>query len=264
MPDPTSTQTNFADEMERLAGEAERLTSRASGGSSSGGGMDVEVSAALLAMLRPLGSEISKLQEHFDAKVAELREQIKESAARTKEAEIEELRRVSEQMSKRLNLESANQKLFDQLHAELKSYRDDFIHESLHRPVIRDLIALHDDLRAHCQHIEDLTEMGASESTDLENLKRNSSNLSHFLLEILHRLGVEDYQTASETVDLQSQKVMRHEPAREPGETGLITQRLRPGFRWRGKTLRPEEVVVKKWTVPPDQSPEQEPSSGES
>ncbi len=44
------------------------------------------------------------------------------------------------------SVESANQKLFDALHAELKGYKDNFLFDSLQKPFIRDLVSLFDDL----------------------------------------------------------------------------------------------------------------------
>ena len=42
--------------------------------------------------------------------------------------------------------ETVNQKLFDSLHEELISYRDNFVRDSLQKPFIRDLLVLFDDL----------------------------------------------------------------------------------------------------------------------
>src|SRR5436305_8475983 len=37
-----------------------------------------------------------------------------------------------------------NQRMFDALHEELKGYKDGFLLESVHKPIIRDLISLYD------------------------------------------------------------------------------------------------------------------------
>jgi len=44
------------------------------------------------------------------------------------------------------NKNGVSQKLFDALHDELRGYKDGFLLEVLHRPLIRDLILLYDDL----------------------------------------------------------------------------------------------------------------------
>src|ERR1051325_5052030 len=45
----------------------------------------------------------------------------------------QEFRKVEEQLSAIRSTERVNQKLFDTLHAELRSYRDNFVHESLQK-----------------------------------------------------------------------------------------------------------------------------------
>ncbi len=60
----------------------------------------------------------------------------------------EQFRKMDEHMVALRNTESVNQRLFDSLHQELKKYRDNFLHESLQKPFIRDLLILFDDLSA--------------------------------------------------------------------------------------------------------------------
>src|SRR5690349_8378905 len=53
---------------------------------------------------------------------------------------------VDKQLASIRNTESVNQQLFDSLHAELLKYRDNFLHESLQKPFIHDLVYLYDHL----------------------------------------------------------------------------------------------------------------------
>ncbi len=39
-----------------------------------------------------------------------------------------------------------NQRMFDALHEELHGYKDGFLLDSVHRPIIRDVISLYDDI----------------------------------------------------------------------------------------------------------------------
>ena len=50
--------------------------------------------------------------------------------------------------------ESVNQRLFNSLHQELISYRDNFLRESLQKPFIRDLVVLFDDLNSLAAQLE--------------------------------------------------------------------------------------------------------------
>ncbi len=85
------------------------------------------------------------------------------------------------------NTESVNQRLFNSLHEELRSYRDDFLRDSLQKPIIRDLIVLFDDLSAVAESVP------TSSAEDGGNCRGRKiwHNTIHTLVEILHRLEVE-------------------------------------------------------------------------
>ena len=51
-----------------------------------------------------------------------------------------------------------NQKLFDSLHDELLKYRDNFLHESLQKPFIHDLVHLFDDLSSLSEQLRTAAE----------------------------------------------------------------------------------------------------------
>src|SRR2546428_12477507 len=65
----------------------------------------------------------------------------------------EQFRRIDEQLASIRNTESVNQQLFDSLHAELLKYRDNFLHESLQKPFIHELVYLYDHLNGLCEQL---------------------------------------------------------------------------------------------------------------
>ena len=140
--------------------------------------------------------------------------------------------------------ESVNQKLFDSLHEELISYRDNFVRESLQKPVIRDLLVLFDDLSALVAQLETAATAEESRPQDVQT-HDNLRNILHFVVEVLHRLEVVEVEEQS-TVDRTLHRVIELEPTDCSEEDGQIARRIRRGFTWRGKLLRPEEVVVKR------------------
>ncbi len=72
------------------------------------------------------------------------------------------LETISQQMQRLNSVESANAKLFDALHAELKGYKDNFLFDALQKPFIRDLVSLFDDLSAmHEQIVKRLADSDA-------------------------------------------------------------------------------------------------------
>lgn len=140
-----------------------------------------------------------------------------------------------------------NQKLFDVLHEELINYRDNFVRDTLQKPFIRDLLVLFDGLSAIVEQSERLATEGKKRTTAAETQAReNLSNMLHLLLEILHRLEVTE-MAEQEKIDRNLHRVITHEPAESEAEDGLIVRRLKRGFLWHGRVLRPEEVVAKRF-----------------
>jgi len=153
--------------------------------------------------------------------------------------------RIEEQLAVIRDSETVNQKLFDSLHQELISYRDNFVRDALQKPFIRDLLVLFDDLSAIAGQIGAAAqneESGEEHARSHENL----SNVLHFLVEILHRLEVNEIE-ARDTVDRTLHRVISFEPAETAEEDGRIVRRLKRGFIWHDRVLRAEEVVAKRF-----------------
>jgi molecular chaperone GrpE (heat shock protein) len=156
-------------------------------------------------------------------------------------------KKIDEQLSAIRSTGSINQQLFDSLHAELLKYRDNFLHESLQKPFIHDLVNLYDDLTALGQQLRNASEERAGKRGHIAQWRDNLENSIHSLVEILHRFEVNEIE-AKERVDRSYHKILSYEPADFPEEDGCIVMRVKRGFVWRGKLLRPEEVIAKRFS----------------
>ena len=162
---------------------------------------------------------------------------------------IESLRSLLDQKN------GVNQRMFAALHEELKGYKDGFLLESVHKPIIRDLISLYDDLTAiHGQMQETVVDAaktpGIAGAALLERLKTMDMNIEHnceFLIEVLARLEVTLLPVGEGKLDMVTQRALAVEIAEDPDEDGDIARTLKRGFMWKGRVIRPEEVVMKKW-----------------
>ena len=74
----------------------------------------------------------------------------------------------------------------------------------------------------------------------------NLENAAHSLLEILHRFEVKEIEP-TEHVDRALHRVVNYEPADFAEDDGRIVMRVKRGFFWRGKLIRPEEVIAKRF-----------------
>ena len=139
--------------------------------------------------------------------------------------------------------EGVNQRLYDSLHEELLKYRDNFLHESLQKPFIHDLILLFDDLSGLSEQLR--TAMKGQRDS-IAQWRDNLENAIHSLTEILHRMEVNEIE-AKEMVDRAYHRVVSNEPADYAEDDGRIVMRIKRGFLWRDQVLRPEEVVAKRF-----------------
>jgi molecular chaperone GrpE (heat shock protein) len=149
-----------------------------------------------------------------------------------------------------------NQRMFDALHQELKGYKDSFLLETVHRPIIRDLISLYDDLaEIHRQIGNEIGEQIAAEMAGpaaealLQRMKILETNVGHkleFIVEVLARLEVSPMPPGRGKLEKQTQRAVAVEMTSDPEEDTLIVRTVKRGFVWRDRVLRAEEVVMKK------------------
>ena len=152
---------------------------------------------------------------------------------------------IDKQLALIRNSEGVNQQLFDSLHAELLKYRDNFLHESLQKPFIHDLVYLYDHLSGLYEQLSSAAQEKGKRSR-VSQWRDNLENAIHSLVEILHRFDVREIEPR-EHVDRAFHRVLNFEPADFPEEDGTIVMRVKRGFVWRGKLIRPEEVIAKRF-----------------
>jgi len=220
----------------------------------------VRAYASLPQMLRPVllglqaaaraSGENTALLHKIDEKLDQQAEIASPEAAQKSLPDlIDGLRSLLEQKN------GVNQRMFAALHEELKGYKDGFLLESVHKPIIRDLISLYDDLFAiHGQMQETVVDAaktpGIAGAALLERLKTMDMNIEHnceFLIEVLARLEVTPLPVGTGKLDMVLQRALGVEIAEDPDEDGDIVRTLKRGFMWKGRVFRPEEVVMKKW-----------------
>src|SRR3954465_14171714 len=155
------------------------------------------------------------------------------------------LQQIEEELAAIRNTETVNQRLFDSLHEELFKYRDNFVHESLQKPFIHDLVHLFDDLSGLVTQLPTNAQEHKKRGQATQ-WRDNLDNAIHSLVEILHRLEVTEIEP-HEKLDRTLHRVVSFEPADYPEEDGRIVMRLKRGFLWRGAVIRPEEVIAKRY-----------------
>jgi molecular chaperone GrpE (heat shock protein) len=239
-PKPIKVTDEFAAAMQQLSAEAEktlpshlRIVSEES---------QLENGASSAKEIRALTLRLANLENILIKKIDNLA-----VAPALQSADIaERLQRIEQQVLSVRTTESVSQQLFDSLHDELLKYRDNFLHESLQKPFIHDLVHLFDDLTSLSEQLRNAAATDAQCAGHATVWSDNLENALHSLMEILHRFDVKEIEP-KEVVDRALHRVVSFEPANFPEEDGRIVMRVKRGFLWRGKMVRPEEVIAKRF-----------------
>lgn len=163
---------------------------------------------------------------------------------------------------------TVSQNMFSALHQELKGYKDGFLLQTVHRPIIRDLVTLYDDVAELHRQLSEIapspTEGNAEQNPILDRIRQVATNMAnnmHFILEVLDRLEVTVMPLGPEKLDKLTQKAVNVEVAASAEEDGAVVRCVKRGFLWKEAILRPEEVVIKRWKQPSTSAPASEASS---
>jgi len=225
----------FASTMQQLSAEAEMTMPEKTWNGHEGAAQFAQI----LNEFRALNGRMTSFEQTVLARLEKLEKTEQNDFA-------EQFRKMDENMAALRNTETVNQRLFDSLHDEMIKYRDNFLHESLQKPFIRDLVILFDDLSGLLSQLQMATEAGDGKRGALGQWRDNLENAIHSLTEILHRMEVSEIEP-KETVDRALHRVISFEPADFAEEDGQIVMRVKRGFLWRDQVLRPEEVVAKRF-----------------
>jgi molecular chaperone GrpE (heat shock protein) len=234
------TKDEFAAVMKLLSAEAEK-TPRADAPEDGENASNKSGAAEILNVFHLLNDRMQRLETTLSDRIDQLANSIPQPSADL----LQQFQKVDEQLSAIRSTESVNQRLFDSLHEELLKYRDNFLHESLQKPFIHDLVHLFDDLTSLSSQLQSAAE-DESKRGAVAQWRDNLENAVLSLLEILHRFEVKEIE-AGENVDRALHKVISYEPADYAEEDGRIVMRVKRGFQWRGKLIRAEEVIAKRF-----------------
>ena len=193
-----------------------------------------------------LAKKLDALSERIQGLESALLSRLEQIAAPAQPTDLaQQFQKVEEHLTALSSSESVNQKLFDSLHAELLKYRDNFLHDSLQKPFIHDLVYLYDHLNSLCDQLRNAAHEKGKRG-HVAQWRDNLENAIDSLVEILHRFEVKEIEP-KDRVDRAYHRVINFEPADFPEEDGQIVMRVKRGFFWRGKLIRPEEVIAKRF-----------------
>ena len=150
--------------------------------------------------------------------------------------QIQELARSFES---KLKYDAHKNKIIDGLHQDLQEYRQGLLQKYLQRIFI-DVIKIIDDMRKFAAHH---TNTHTHDET-VEKLIKFIINTASDLEDLFTWEGIIPYTCEEDRLDTGRQRVVDKIVTDDPEKDRTIAARLRPGYEYEGKVLRPEMVNI--------------------
>lgn len=139
------------------------------------------------------------------------------------------------QLSEATTREETQKHAFDQLYAELRQYKDDFVFQA-EKPLLLDLLLFYDSLNWFQQSL-------VKKEMSPDVISDSFQYLLDEFLEVLYRRDVQPVEP-SETYDRENHKAVKVVATDDPAQDQQVEQVLKRGFSRAGKLLRAEEIVL--------------------
>ena len=116
--------------------------------------------------------------------------------------------------------------MFDKMYAEMKEYKEQFLLEVLHKPIIHNLLQLYDSfVLLETQLKEIIVDDEANSLPDeLARYQKNLENFRFELEEVLYRMDVTPYKDTLQTLDRQLHKTRKVISSDDPEQDGKIAE----------------------------------------
>ena len=135
-------------------------------------------------------------------------------------------------------------KAYDVLYGEMRQYKENFLWQC-QKPLFMDLMSLFDSiLRVERKYDESESAAEGSSEAVTEDLRY----LKEELLEILYRYDIELIEDHPERLEISFQKPIKRIDSDDPDDDRRVVQYVREGFTKDKTVLRPQEIVVKRYS----------------
>jgi molecular chaperone GrpE len=145
----------------------------------------------------------------------------------TIESVVEELRKLRQVFDAKIRYDEGRERVIESMGEELAKYHQG-LDQTLLRPVLLDLIAMHDAMTQ-------ILDVGEVTNETLGNFRDE-------IEEILARNSVQKYSEEGDAVVVKRQRVLSMVDTPDAALAGLVAERFRAGFAWDERILRPEWV----------------------
>ncbi len=154
---------------------------------------------------------------------------------------MSEMQHLREDFDTKVKYDESKERLIDSLHRELQAYREG-LHFKILRPLFIDLIAMYDDLGKLIDAM-----LSKTPATTSSQAIQSMESFQETIEEILRRNGVDAFTVEENTFVASRQRILRVVDTVDPTQDKQIVRRVRKGFEYEGRILRPEVVEMYKY-----------------
>lgn len=151
----------------------------------------------------------------------------------------EQIRELTLQFESKLKYDEHKNKIIDDLHHALQEYRQGFLQKYLQRVFI-DVVKIIDDMRKFASHYNN----SSASDVPVEKTLKFITNTASDIEDIFAWEGIAPYTCQGESLDASRQRVVDKIETDDPARDKTIAWRLRPGYEYEGRVLRPELVNI--------------------
>lgn len=163
-----------------------------------------------------------------------------EEVTRSLQLLMTEMQRLREDFDTKVKYDESKERLIDSLHRELQVYREG-LHFKILKPVFIDLIAMYDDLGKLIDAML-AKDLASASSQGVQNLESFQETIE----ETLRRSGVDAFTIEETTFLASKQRILKVLDTSDPTQDKQVVRRVRKGFEYEGRVLRPEIVEIYK------------------
>ncbi|NOY68719.1 MAG: nucleotide exchange factor GrpE [Deltaproteobacteria bacterium] len=151
----------------------------------------------------------------------------------------EKIGRLSDLFETKINVDSHKNKVIDNLHEELQTFREGIIKKQFYS-FVTDVIKVIDDIRKFKRHYDDMPPTAENMDSALNFLEGIASDIE----DLFSWQGVVSFRCDECSLDTGRQRVINKIECDDPALDRMVAESIRPGYEWDGRVIRPEMVSV--------------------
>ena len=146
---------------------------------------------------------------------------------------------LADAFESKIKYDGHKNKIIDELHQALQEHRQGLLQKYVQR-IFVDVLKVIDDIRKFSAHYND--RLNSDEVTEkfFNFLETTASDLE----DLFSWEGISPYVCDGNHLDPARQRVVNKLPTDDPAKDKTIATRIRSGYEWNGKIIRPEIVAV--------------------